>query len=104
MPPKAASKKPSTASKTPAATKTYATKAPASSTAKKAPVVTSQKKKRKHRKETWSTYIYKGNSSSSLVIFHVFLFALDLLSPSGVLRWRMTPFLGIAEHMLFGHL
>ena len=95
MPPKAAAKKPSTASKTPAASQTYATKAPLPGTAKKAPVVTSQKKKRKPRKETWSTYIYKGNSSLSLAIFRVFLFALDLVSPSGVLRWKKTRFSGL---------
>jgi len=104
MPPKAAGKKPSTASKTPAASQTYATKAaPLPGTAKKAPMV-AQKKKRKHRKESWSSYIYKGNFSLSLVIFRVFLFALDLVSPSGVLRWKNTLFLEIDEHLLFGHL
>jgi len=90
MPPKAASKKPSTASKTPAATKTYATKITSSGTAKKGPVITSQKKKRKTRKETWATYIYKGITSSSLISFLLFFVALDLARPSQVLRWRTT--------------
>src|SRR5271170_1989425 len=90
MPPKAVAKKSSTASKTPAATKTYATKVPSSGTAKKAPIVTSQKKKRKNRKETWGSYIYKGNNSRSLVLFPIFFFCFGARENVSRPRRRMT--------------
>ena len=61
MPPKAAEKKPSTGGKAPAG------KAPATEKKeagkKTAPASGEKKKSRKTRKETYSSYIYKGQSS-----------------------------------------
>jgi hypothetical protein len=62
MPPKAADKKP--ASKAPAT----ASKAPEKKDAGKKTAATGEKKKRtKARKETYSSYIYKGKSTSALL-------------------------------------
>lgn len=65
MPPKAAEKKPSTGGKAPAG------KAPAEKKEagkKTAPAASGEKKKRgKTRKETYSSYIYKGTSSAAPV-------------------------------------
>lgn len=59
MPPKAADKKP--------ATKAPAAKAPAKPEAGKKTSATGEKKKRtKTRKETYSSYIYKGTFSQNL--------------------------------------
>lgn len=62
MPPKAAEKKPSTGGKAPAAGKAPAEKKEAGK--KTATAATGDKKKRgKTRKETYSSYIYKGKLS-----------------------------------------
>lgn len=69
MAPKAASKTPTTAGKAPAG------KAPAEKkeAGKKTAAPSGDKKKRtKTRKETYSSYIYKGTRSSSLDAFHSF--------------------------------
>lgn len=61
MPPKAASKAPATASKAPAT----ASKAPEKKDAGKKTAASGEKKKRtKARKETYSSYIYKGEFTS----------------------------------------
>ena len=65
MPPKAAEKKPSTGGKAPPGGKAPAEKKEAG---KKTAAPTGDKKKRnKTRKETYSSYIYKGTNLSLLV-------------------------------------
>ena len=65
MPPKAAEKKPSTSGKAPAGGKAPAEKKEAG---KKTAAPSGDKKKRnKTRKETYSSYIYKGMASSRVL-------------------------------------
>jgi hypothetical protein len=81
MPPKPASNKPATATKAPAsATKTPAParKAPVSSSGKKAPIVgIAMKKRKKPRRECWSSYIYKGNPPPLCITLSSYLFGFD---------------------------
>jgi histone H2B len=75
MPPKAAEKKPS-AAKAPAT----ASKAPEKKDAGKKTAATGDKKKRtKARKETYSSYIYKGESNSIRALQRASFFQLHLV-------------------------
>lgn len=92
MPPKAADKKP--ASKAPAT----ASKAPEKKDAGKKTAASGEKKKRtKTRKETYSSYIYKG--LSRLSIFSSRLFLQALLTCRAVLK-QVHPDTGISNRAM----
>lgn len=81
MPPKAAEKKPTTGGKAPAG------KAPAEKkeAGKKTAAPAGEKKKRnKTRKETYSSYIYKGISPSSIPPFGAFLLLSERIAPASL--------------------
>jgi hypothetical protein len=85
MPPKAAEKKPSTGGKAPAG------KAPAEKkeAGKKTAAPTGEKKKnRKTRKETYSSYIYKGKSHSFVAIWRDLSAASVSFSSFGIIASR----------------
>lgn len=94
MPPKAADKKP--AAKAPST----ASKAPEKKDAGKKTAASGEKKKRsKTRKETYSSYIYKGLSTLDFFHFYFFLFLHLILTWYTVLK-QVHPDTGISNRAM----